>query len=224
LHKKNLKVKLIKGIRVIGLYFTSFARVADFALKNVHLRLFPGQNFWVFMEPLCLYPIKKNVPHAEFVRQFVLIALLWYKGLLKMLNFPVSDGRSWALRLTQGEDLIDALESFAKEQELEAAFLWGIGAVSQATLAFYRQLTREYHQFVFSEPLEMLSCTGNLSRREGEAKVHLHGIFSRIHGEVFGGHIQQETIITSAELFIREVKGATLERELDESSGLFLWK
>ncbi len=75
-----------------------------------------------------------------------------------------------------------------------------------------------------AEPLEIVSCMGNISIKENEPFVHAHIAVSNRKGEVFGGHILPGCIIAATgEHFLIEAVDVELQRKPDEKTQLYLW-
>ena len=72
--------------------------------------------------------------------------------------------------------------------------------------------------------LEILSCTGNISIKEGRPFVHAHIMLADIHGATIGGHLFSDTVVFAGEIEIVELVGTPLERRHDEVTGLMLWQ
>jgi hypothetical protein len=138
------------------------------------------------------------------------------------MDYRELDGaREFVARLNHGGDWRGQIESFAAEEEVEAAFFVGLGAVQDAEFYFYDQDEGEYYPEVFDEPLEIASCVGNVSLLEGEPFAHTHAVCSREDGTALAGHLNAGTVF-AGELYVREFD-ATLEREHDETTDLDLW-
>lgn len=126
-------------------------------------------------------------------------------------------------RLPQGKDIITVIESFCKENSVQTAAFSLIGAVSAATLGAYDQKQLVYVTFKENAAFEILSCSGNISLKEGRPFVHAHIVLGDEQGKVIGGHLFSETLVFAGEIEIRELTGPPLERTYDPTSGLALW-
>jgi len=135
-----------------------------------------------------------------------------------------SPGRFFAVRLPYDGDLLESIRGFAVRVGVEAGVLWVIGAVKKASVSFYNQAEKTYSKHSFEEPLEILSCIGNIAKLKGETFAHAHIVLGDKNGRTYGGHLEKGTIVFSAEMFILELKGVTLNREYDETTGLNLFK
>ncbi len=123
-----------------------------------------------------------------------------------------------------GEDLYNALSKIAQEENITVGRITGLGATTFGRVAYYNQSTRIYETLEFSEPMEILSCFGNITLRDSKPFVHVHLVMSDKDGKTFSGHLLPGTILFACEIFIDEFEGALLERGFDEQTGLFLWK
>jgi predicted DNA-binding protein with PD1-like motif len=131
-------------------------------------------------------------------------------------------GRSILARLDHGEEMIGQIADLARERKIKAAAISAIGALSQADLGFYDQAGREYRVRRVEVPVEIASCTGNISLMDGEPFVHAHAVLADSSGTVLAGHLVRGTIF-AAELFLQELAEADLNRSWDEKTGLKLW-
>ncbi|THB65724.1 MAG: DNA-binding protein [Desulfovibrio sp.] len=128
------------------------------------------------------------------------------------------------LRLPTDADLLKALTDICVENSIERGTVELIGALRKAVTGFYLQDEQRYQAHVFDEPLEILSGLGNVSLKDGAPFVHLHLTLGRGNGECLGGHAMEGCVIFAAEACITPIDGPALVRELDEVTGLPLWK
>jgi predicted DNA-binding protein with PD1-like motif len=127
-------------------------------------------------------------------------------------------------RLPHGEDLMRTVEIFCAQNEIRTAVFSVIGAVSSATLGSYDQNQQVYVTYKKEEPLEIISCTGNVSLRDGQVTVHAHAVLADMEGRTAGGHVFSDTVIYAGEMYIQELLGTPPERAYDETTGLPLWQ
>jgi predicted DNA-binding protein with PD1-like motif len=133
-------------------------------------------------------------------------------------------GRVIVARLAHGGDLLGMLTDLAREHEVAMASVSAIGALSRARLAFYDHTRKTYDEFDVDEPLEILACVGNVSRRGGDTAVHAHVTLSRRDGSALGGHLIAGCPVFACEAVLVELQGEALERSHDEVTGLPLWR
>ncbi|WP_262179147.1 PPC domain-containing DNA-binding protein [Haloarcula laminariae] len=134
----------------------------------------------------------------------------------------VETSEEYVCRLDHGADWRAEIESLADDEGIDAAFFYGLGAVKDAEVWFYDQDRMEYDSMVFSEPLEVAACMGNVSWLDGERFAHTHAVLSRPDGEAIAGHLNSATV-WAGELYVRAFD-AELERVHDEPTDLDLWE
>jgi hypothetical protein len=127
------------------------------------------------------------------------------------------------VRLPKDEDLLEAMTREFKERSIKKATFTLIGAVTNAVIGFYDNVAREYRNKEFKEMLEIASCIGNVSEKDGDIFVHAHVVLGKQDYSCVGGHLMPGTTIFAAELFGYPVPGAGLVRKFDEPTGLALW-
>ena len=132
-------------------------------------------------------------------------------------------GRTIFARLDENEDLLVAIKERAEQNKIRAGFFFLIGTVKKAVLGFY--IDANYKPIQLSGPLEIVSCTGNVSVREdGELMVHAHIAVGNEEGNVFGGHVLPGCFVgVTGELALVETPDAKLRRVFKENLNLYLW-
>lgn len=133
-------------------------------------------------------------------------------------------GRVWIGRAPFRADLLESVQVFAAKENIKCARVEVIGAVEKAVIGYYNQDKRVYEEIEFNEHLEILSCLGNLSLRDGEPAAHLHVTLGDRQGNLKGGHLQKGTVVFAGEFVIEEIIGPELFREHDQETDLPLWR
>ena len=134
----------------------------------------------------------------------------------------VETSEEYVCRLDHGADWRAEIESLADDEGIDAGFFYGLGAVEDAEVWFYDQDRTEYDSMVFSEPLEVAACVGNVSWLDGERFAHTHAVLSRPDGEAIAGHLNSATV-WAGELYVKSFD-TELERVHDEPTDLDLWE
>lgn len=123
-------------------------------------------------------------------------------------------------KLEKGEDLLESLAALAKKYELVSGFFNAIGALSEANIGFFEKGV--YKSIKLEEDLEVVSCIGNISYREGEMVVHAHIVVGDKEGKAFGGHVLKGCIVSvTCEIFLIEID-QKIRRTEDKATRLFL--
>ena len=131
--------------------------------------------------------------------------------------------RTFVGQLPHGADLYESLTKIAKNEDIKLGRVLAIGATTHAVVAFYDHTQKKYVNMEFPGSMEILTCNGNVSLRDGKPFVHVHILLGDRQGKVFGGHLMPGTKVFACEVFIDEFEGEELQRSYDEFSGLYLW-
>jgi len=130
-------------------------------------------------------------------------------------------GRTVFARLSEGEDLLDSVTKVAKRAHVSAGFFFLIGTVRKVNLGFFRGGKYETTEMVV--PLEIVSCSGNVSIKEDKVFAHAHIVVSDDKGNAFGGHVMPGCLIgVTGELVLIEATGIRMSRRFDEKTKLSL--
>lgn len=127
-------------------------------------------------------------------------------------------------RLPKGGDLLLSLNQVCADNKVTRGMVQLIGAVEFATMAYYDQDKQAYETFELREHAEILSCTGNVSLKDGAPFCHMHIIFGGRRGACVGGHLMPGSSVFAAEAVILPLPGKELARGFDEPTGLPLWE
>ena len=146
-------------------------------------------------------------------------------------------GRIVAFHMDPGLDLLKAIRSIVAEQGIHSGIiLSGVGSLKTAVLRDLRTfpdafpITDANRVYVArEEPIELLSLTGNIARRDdGTVVVHGHLIISSgmEDGRAYGGHLVEGSVVFSTmEIVLAETTGVALQRAVDPITGAAeLWQ
>jgi predicted DNA-binding protein with PD1-like motif len=123
-----------------------------------------------------------------------------------------SDSRLWVLRLQPGDDLIDSVMEFSRQNSIEAGgIVTCVGSLTRARLRFANE--REYETLdTKGQHFEIVSLVGTFSTTD----YHMHLSLANEKGEVFGGHASSgNKVYTTAEILIVEGLDWSFRREKD---------
>ena len=134
-------------------------------------------------------------------------------------------GRTFVTKLKHNADLLEELNAICASQNIKAGSIKLIGAISSLKLGFYDQTNKEYQYttYAYDEPMEIVSCSGNISLRDSKPICHIHLVAADKKGKCIGGHLVQGTSLFAGEAIIQEFLGEDLNRELDDTTQLMLW-
>ena len=131
-------------------------------------------------------------------------------------------GRSDLLRLPPGEDLLVGLYRICREQGVSLGVFSATGSVRNATLGHLDQECGDACRQILDTDHELVHCGGNISLQADSLSIRAHAVVSDRQGQVSAGELLAAEVHV-VELFVQEVKGAPLTRELDPETGLWLW-
>ncbi len=121
--------------------------------------------------------------------------------------------------LKPGTGLTDGLLATAKREKIRTAKVEAIGGVKQLRLAYFNSKARRYEEHEYDEFLEVTGLIGNITLKDGEPFLHLHGTFGRRDMNVIGGHVISGTVFPLLEAVITPTANRALRR-FDEKVGL----
>ncbi len=127
-------------------------------------------------------------------------------------------------RLAKGEDILKGLTAVLKEKNITSGLITGIGAVTQARMAYFNHDQKKYEELFLREGMEILLLKGNISQKDGEIFPHVHAVLSRKDFSAIGGHLMNDTLVYALEYEIMPFDGKPFVRKFDDDTGLFLWK
>ena len=128
---------------------------------------------------------------------------------------------TYVLRLNKGEDVMEALKSMCKEEDIKLAEVTGLGASNLVEIGVFNVNTKEYNTKVFEGMFEITSLVGNVTRKDEEVYLHLHINFGDENGMVRGGHLVRARISATGEIIVRKIDGE-VGRKLSDEIGLNL--
>lgn len=127
-------------------------------------------------------------------------------------------------RMETGVDLLDELNRFSLENDIQAGQIWAIGAVRKARIGYFDQGQKQYVYRLFDRALEITALLGNISLLEKRPFVHAHITLADEEGRIFGGHLAPGTVVFACEFMIQKFEGSPLLRAPDPDTGLNLWR
>ena len=123
--------------------------------------------------------------------------------------------------LSSGDKIIEKLSEVCRNENILSGFFNGIGAVSQVEMAHFDTVKKQYSYKQMSGALEIVSLTGNITRKDGEVVVHSHISVSAEDMLCYGGHLKEAVVGPTCEITLTDLK-TTILRTLDKDTGLNL--
>ena len=130
--------------------------------------------------------------------------------------------RTFALVLESGEEAMAALKEFAARENISAAQLSAIGALSEAVLNYFDWQSKKYLPIPVREQVEVASLTGDVALApDGKPALHVHAVLGRRDGTALAGHLAEARVRPTLEVVLTE-QPAHLRKRYDPESGLAL--
>lgn len=129
----------------------------------------------------------------------------------------------YLVRLQKGEELIESILKFAKDESINLGRVSGIGAVDVVEIGLYSAKVKEYYFKELTGDMEIVSLDGNISEKDGEVYLHLHCSVADEEYKVYGGHLQLAKVSVTAELIVDIIDGK-VDRQFDDETGSNLLK
>jgi len=129
--------------------------------------------------------------------------------------------RTFAVVLSEGDEAVAVLTTFAAQQRLGASQVTAIGAFSHAVVAYFDWKTKQYRPISIDEQMEVLSFVGDVTIDKGTPKLHAHVVLGDKTAAARGGHLMQGFVRPTLEVLLTE-SPRHLRRRLDPESGLAL--
>ena len=138
---------------------------------------------------------------------------------MKTRTFEKARTQDFVVVFETGDEVIGGLTEFAKTNQIQSGFFFGLGAFQRATLAFFNLDTKEYERLPFDDQVEVMSITGNIAWHKGEPKIHAHAVVGRRDGTAHGGHVIDAFVRPTLEVFV-SISSTKIKRRLDDVTNL----
>ena len=138
-------------------------------------------------------------------------------------------GDTWYIRMDKGDEIIGTLLATAKKEHIDAAVFTGIGGCGEAEIQTYIPEEQDFETEKLTGMLELVSLTGNLLMNEnGELMHHTHGLFTYKDADgthrTAGGHLKSVTVLYTAEIELRPVRGGKITKKYDPETKTGFWE
>ena len=123
-----------------------------------------------------------------------------------MKTYANSEGNIIFVRLDDGEDFFDGLTKALKEQGVQAGVIIGaIGMLRNFEIGWFNTSTMQYEKEFISQPHELTSVQGNISKKDGEIFIHAHITLAGASRTIVGGHLFKAEVCNTAEIFVEKL-------------------
>lgn len=137
------------------------------------------------------------------------------------MKLILHEQNKYVLRFDRGEEVMERLRNFCRDQGIGAGAFTGIGAATEVMISWYNTDRKVYSDRKFSEIMEIASFAGNVAKFQDNIVIHAHGSFSDYEFQTFSGHVKKLVVSATCEVALEKLPGL-LNRESDEATGLNL--
>lgn len=132
-------------------------------------------------------------------------------------------GDKYVIRLDKGEEVVESLKKFCRDEKVNLGFIKGIGATNKAVVGLFDTDTKQYISAELKGNYEITSLLGNISTMNGEVYLHLHINLADKEHKTYGGHLNSAIISATGEILVETIEGK-VDREFSKDIGINLYK
>ena len=135
-------------------------------------------------------------------------------------------GGTYYARMDRGDEIIESIMAICEKEGIGSAVFTGIGGCGTAEVQTFIPEKNGFETEKLEGVLELISITGDVTLGEEGLYHHTHAIFSFKDEEghkTAGGHMKSATVLYTAEIEIRPVKGGCIGRKYDPETGTGFW-
>ncbi len=134
-----------------------------------------------------------------------------------------ADGqRTFAVILATGDEVLSNLREFVAHENIHAATITAIGALSDAVLNYFNWEKKEYDKIPVREQVEVAALIGDVADDpQGTPTIHIHIVLGTRNGSAKAGHLGEGHVRPTLEVIITE-SPAHLRKIKDDETGLAL--
>jgi predicted DNA-binding protein with PD1-like motif len=125
--------------------------------------------------------------------------------------------RTYQLVLAPGTEAMGAISAFVLANHIQAAHFEGLGACTDAVLAYYDPVARDYRKTSYRQQMEIVSIIGDASPTPRDSTgMHVHMGVAFADGTMHGGHLFETHVSPTMELELT-ASPVAIHRSYDET-------
>jgi len=137
------------------------------------------------------------------------------------MKLVLQDKNQYVLKIENGEELVEQIKQFCKQEGVQAGTFTCIGAVNEAEVRWYNLAEKKYQPKRFAQQMEIASGIGNVSLLENNLVVHLHCVFSGEDYTTVAGDVSFAKVSGACEVMFTKLEGV-MQKAYDPETGLNL--
>jgi uncharacterized protein len=140
---------------------------------------------------------------------------------MKSQRLAVGNETTFVLVFDKGDEALEGINAFAREQRLVAGHFTGIGAFSDLVVGYFDRRRRKFERIQIREQVEVLSLVGDIALDGEQVRVHAHVVIGKADGTAHGGHLVEAHVWPTLEVILAETP-EPLRKRFDPETGLAL--
>jgi predicted DNA-binding protein with PD1-like motif len=141
---------------------------------------------------------------------------------MRSRQLATANEKTFVLVFEKGDDPVDGISRFARDERVTAAHFTGIGAFSELVVGYFDRERKDYRRIPIAGQVEVLSLVGDIAvTEEGDPQVHVHVVVGKQDGSAHGGHLLEASVWPTLEVVLVE-SPAALRKRTDPETGLAL--
>jgi uncharacterized protein len=133
-------------------------------------------------------------------------------------------GRVFFIRFDNDDDVVEGLSLLAEKEKVSLASVNILGALRSAELVCGPKTPElpPVPNFVSFDDVREVLGFGTITSRNGKPRIHLHASFGKKDTSLTGCLRKGNRVFITIEAVVSEIKGVSLDRKVDEGSGIDL--
>ncbi|EEF59161.1 PPC domain-containing DNA-binding protein [Pedosphaera parvula] len=141
---------------------------------------------------------------------------------MRVQSLSEENGKAeYAVIFGKGDEVLSGLQEFAESHHVTSAHFTAIGALSEATLAWFDPQRKMYRKVPINGQVEVLSMVGDIALYKGKPAIHTHMVVGFSDGTTRGGHVLNAQVFPTLEVMVT-VDPKAMHKRLDPETDLTL--
>jgi predicted DNA-binding protein with PD1-like motif len=129
--------------------------------------------------------------------------------------------KEYAVIFGKGDEAVSGLVEFAEKYHITSAHFTAIGALNEATLAWFDPQRKMYKKIPIHGQVEVIGMSGDIALYLGKTVVHTHMIVGTSDGTTRGGHVLDAYVSPTLEAIVT-VDPIAMQKRFDPETDLTL--
>jgi uncharacterized protein len=131
------------------------------------------------------------------------------------------ENKEYAVIFAKGDEAFSGLQEFAEKYQIQSAHFTAIGALDEATLAWFDPQRKMYRSIPIHGQVEVVSMIGDIGLYQGKPTVHTHMVVGLPDGTTRGGHVLDAHVSPTLEVMVT-IDPIAMHKRLDPETDLTL--